>query len=258
MRNFEERKAEVFRRSEIRIKARRRKRIYFFSCTASLCICVCVVASFLQSGRGSDPLDFGLDGMAQNEQTQDYPTYAGSIKDDSAYDDAALGIPSKENPFLNNSNQDGTEYVPEDFSDEYMQNGAPNDIADPDVPGDSIQPQANGATAQDSRPTTSPEGTPNGQNQFMTVTIYFNDNTSYALSYVDSVAVLDVLENLEYDENKVTKCVPEYRIKSTQGAEYGISISAKYARCEKGQAILTSEHIEILKFYIPDAKQNIK
>ena len=67
----------------------------------------------------------------------------------------------------------------------------------------------------------------------------------------------DILVNLDYDSDKVCKCLPEYKVDTEFGKDYGISLSDSYARCEKGQAELTEEQVETVKKIIEWAKEDI-
>ena len=68
--------------------------------------------------------------------------------------------------------------------------------------------------------------------------------------YGESVTMTDILVNLDYDKNKLCKCLPEYTVDTEFGKGYGINLTDGYARCDKGQADLTSEQINKLKTII--------
>lgn len=88
-------------------------------------------------------------------------------------------------------------------------------------------------------------------------TIYLKNGNSYTFMSGSSVAVTmtDILENLQYDKNKVCKCMAEYNVKTESGGNYGINLTEKYARCDKGQAKLTQEQINKLEEIILWAKE---
>ncbi len=86
-------------------------------------------------------------------------------------------------------------------------------------------------------------------------TIYFDDDTSYAFMYGESVTLTDILVNLDYKPDKVCKCLPEYKVDTEFGKDYNISLSDGYVRCEKGQAELTEEQIKTVKEIIEWAKE---
>ena len=66
----------------------------------------------------------------------------------------------------------------------------------------------------------------------------------YTFMYGNSVALTDILINLNYDPVKVCRCLPEYTVDTEFGKGYGVNLTEGYARCEKGQADLTREQIE--------------
>lgn len=59
----------------------------------------------------------------------------------------------------------------------------------------------------------------------------------------DSVYLTDLLTHLDYDPEKLCKCLPEITVTLESGAQYGISLSG-YARSETGQAELTEEQLQ--------------
>lgn len=63
----------------------------------------------------------------------------------------------------------------------------------------------------------------------------------------DSVALTDILVNLDYDPNKLCRCLPEFTVDTEFGAGYGIHLTAGYARCEKGQAALTVQQVQQIR-----------
>ena len=86
-------------------------------------------------------------------------------------------------------------------------------------------------------------------------TIYFkNENTYMVISENSAVTMIDILENLQYDKNKMCKCMAEYDVKTELGIVYGINFTAGYARCDKGQAELTQAQIDLLKEIIFNEK----
>ena len=72
MRNFEERKAEVFRRSEKRIKARKARRNHILMVCIPLVLCVSLFSAFIlpkmmpERAADSAPAEDALNGMGQN------------------------------------------------------------------------------------------------------------------------------------------------------------------------------------------------
>lgn len=88
-------------------------------------------------------------------------------------------------------------------------------------------------------------------------TIYFDDDTKYTFMYGESVTMTDILINLDYDKNKLCKCLPEYTVDTEFGTGYGINLTEGYARSTKGQADLTQEQIDKLKEIIFWAKEKV-
>lgn len=62
----------------------------------------------------------------------------------------------------------------------------------------------------------------------------------------DSVALTDLLRYLAYTGD-VCRCIPEYRIDTEFGSDYGVSLSEGYARHDGGQAELTEEQAEEIR-----------
>lgn len=78
-------------------------------------------------------------------------------------------------------------------------------------------------------------------------TIYFDNGKKYTFMSGNSVTMTDILVNLDYDKNKLCKCLPEYTVDTEFGNGYGINLTSGYARCDKGQADLTNKQIEKFK-----------
>lgn len=60
----------------------------------------------------------------------------------------------------------------------------------------------------------------------------------------NSVALTDILVNLDYKPEKVCKCRPEFYVDTDFGSDYGVNLNSGYVRCEKGQADLTAEQVK--------------
>lgn len=80
------------------------------------------------------------------------------------------------------------------------------------------------------------------------------DDKAYTFMYDRSVALTDILINLDYDEEKLCRCLPEYTVDTEFGKGYGVNLTQGYARCEKGQAELTKEQIERITEIVEWAK----
>ncbi len=63
-----------------------------------------------------------------------------------------------------------------------------------------------------------------------------------------------ILLELDYSPHKVCRCLPQYKLKTDFG-EFGIHLSEGYARCEEGQADLTTEQIQTLRQIINNLKK---
>lgn len=63
----------------------------------------------------------------------------------------------------------------------------------------------------------------------------------------DSVALTDIVINLEYDPDAICRCLPEYEVDTEFGDGYGVNLSDAYARCDAGQAPLTAEQVETIQ-----------
>lgn len=80
-----------------------------------------------------------------------------------------------------------------------------------------------------------------------TVTTFILNGTEYSIMYGNSLAVTDMLRTMVFDPQKLCKCLPEFEIRTEFGDEtYGVNLSQGYVRCNKGQAELTQEQIEII------------
>lgn len=73
MRNFSERRAEIFRRSENRIKARKRNRNRILACCIPLCLCIAILSviylpdMMISSDKSNNAEDMNMAGGVENE-----------------------------------------------------------------------------------------------------------------------------------------------------------------------------------------------
>ena len=81
-------------------------------------------------------------------------------------------------------------------------------------------------------------------NTMTTITL---DGKEYTFEGSDSVYLTDLLLNLDYDPMRVCRCAPEFEVTTEFGGPYGVNLSQGYARCEKGQADLTTEQVEMIQ-----------
>ena len=77
-----------------------------------------------------------------------------------------------------------------------------------------------------------------------TWTVLHIGDKEYAFMFGHSVTLTDILINLDYDPDKLCKCLPEYTVDTEFALGYGINLTQGYARCDKGQADLTQEQID--------------
>jgi len=80
----------------------------------------------------------------------------------------------------------------------------------------------------------------------MMTTIYLN-GAVYSFAGSDSVAVTDILINLDYDPDAVCRCMAEFTVDTETLTGIQISLDQSFARCERGQAALTEEQVKILQ-----------
>ena len=77
-------------------------------------------------------------------------------------------------------------------------------------------------------------------------TLHIGD-VQYTFMYGNSVTLTDLLIRLDYKQNRVCRCMAEYRVDTEFESGYEINLTQGFARCKKGQADLTKEQIhEIL------------
>ncbi len=80
-------------------------------------------------------------------------------------------------------------------------------------------------------------------NTLTTITI---EGKEYTFWGSDSVALTDLLLNLDYSKDRLCKCMAPIRVNTEFGSGYGINLVSNYARSEKGQASLTDEQVELI------------
>lgn len=87
-----------------------------------------------------------------------------------------------------------------------------------------------------------------------TWTTLYIDGKEYGFMFDYSVALTDILVNLNYDPMRVCRCRPECTVDTEFGKGYGINLTAGYARCDKGQADLTQTQIDTIARIVEWAK----
>lgn len=80
-----------------------------------------------------------------------------------------------------------------------------------------------------------------------TVTTVYVDGKTYSFCFDDSVALTDLLINLDYDPEQVCRCVTEFTVDTEFGTGYGVNLTEGFARCEKGQVSLTAQQVETIR-----------
>ena len=64
--------------------------------------------------------------------------------------------------------------------------------------------------------------------------------------YGYSVTLTDLLANLDYNPDKVCRCMAQYKADTEFGKNYHIHLEYGFVRCDKGQADLTQEQIDTI------------
>ena len=90
-----------------------------------------------------------------------------------------------------------------------------------------------------------------------TWTTLYIDGKEYGFMGSNSVALTDLLVNLNYDPNKVCRCMPQYKADTEFGKNYHIHLDYAFVRCDKGQAELTAKQVEQIRAVIELAKEGM-
>lgn len=77
-------------------------------------------------------------------------------------------------------------------------------------------------------------------------TVYLNGE-SWTFEGNDSVALTDILINLDYDEEKICRCAVEFTVDTEFNTGYGVNLTEGYARWDEGQADLTEEQVQTVR-----------
>lgn len=80
-----------------------------------------------------------------------------------------------------------------------------------------------------------------------TWTTLYVDGEEYGFMGSQSVALTDILANLNYNPDKVCRCIPQYRADTEFGTNYHIHLDYGFVRCDKGQADLTVEQVKMIE-----------
>lgn len=103
--------------------------------------------------------------------------------------------------------------------------------------------------SEDHKPAAAPQTVSNPVSGYcgnIQTTIHWNEK-DYTFEGNDSVIVTDIVINLQYDPNKVCKCLPDIMVNTQDGGHYGLSLKEAYVRCEKGQADLTADQVKAIE-----------
>lgn len=80
----------------------------------------------------------------------------------------------------------------------------------------------------------------------MMTTIYL-DGAEHTFAGSDSVAVTDILINLDYDPDLVCRCAAEFTVDTEMITNIQVNLTEGFARCEKGQAALTEKQAQTIQ-----------
>lgn len=80
----------------------------------------------------------------------------------------------------------------------------------------------------------------------MLTTIYL-DEMNFTLSGSDSVAITNILINLDYDPDRICCCMAEFTVDTEMLSGIQVNLTEAFARCDQGQAALTEEQVELIQ-----------
>ena len=80
-----------------------------------------------------------------------------------------------------------------------------------------------------------------------TVTTVHIGGESFDLTGSDSIAITDILANLDYDPNKVCRCAAVFAVDIEGMENIQVHLGEAFARCERGQADLTEEQVQTIR-----------
>ena len=80
----------------------------------------------------------------------------------------------------------------------------------------------------------------------MLTTVYL-DGMDFTLTGSDSVAVTDILINLNYDPDQICRCMAEFTVDTETLTGIQVNLTEAFGRCELGQAALTEEQAVTLQ-----------
>ena len=80
-----------------------------------------------------------------------------------------------------------------------------------------------------------------------TVTRVYIGEETFDLTGNDSIAITDILANLNYDPNKVCRCAAAFTVDIEGLENIQVHLGEAFARCEKGQADLTEAQVQTIR-----------
>ena len=69
----------------------------------------------------------------------------------------------------------------------------------------------------------------------------------HTISGSDAVAVTDILINLDYDPDRVCRCMTDITVDTETLTGIRLNLTEAFARCDRGQADLTEEQVQLLQ-----------
>lgn len=69
----------------------------------------------------------------------------------------------------------------------------------------------------------------------------------FEISGSDAVAITKILINLDYDPDQVCRCMTDITVDTETLTDIRINLGEAFARCEKGQAALTEEQVQVIR-----------
>lgn len=80
-----------------------------------------------------------------------------------------------------------------------------------------------------------------------TVTTVHIGGESFDLTGSDSIAITHILANLNYDPNKVCRCMADITVDIEFRENIQVHLGEAFARCQEGQADLTEEQVQTIR-----------
>ena len=90
------------------------------------------------------------------------------------------------------------------------------------------------------------EDVPSGFCGNLTVTITMAGE-SHSMTGADALTLTEILRELPYDLNAVCRCMAEFTVDTEMISGIQVNLTQGFARCDKGQAALTEEHVMLIQ-----------